>query len=61
MRDKKCMQSFGSETRGKETNFEDPGVNGRPSKSGMGAWTGLILLRIRQVKGSCECSNEYLD
>jgi len=29
MRDKKCIQSFGAETGGKETNFEDPGVNGR--------------------------------
>jgi hypothetical protein len=29
MRDKRCIQDFGGETRGKETNFEDPGVDGR--------------------------------
>jgi hypothetical protein len=29
VRDKRCIQGFGGETRGKETNFEDPGVGGR--------------------------------
>jgi hypothetical protein len=29
-----------------------------PQEVGWGAWTGMIWLKIGQVVGSCECSNE---
>ena len=47
-----------------KNDLEDPGVDGMIilrlifRKWGVGAWTGLIWLRIAQVAGSCECGNE---
>jgi len=44
--------------------LEDPDIAARITvqwvfkKWDMGAWTGLIWLRIGQVVGSCKCGNE---
>ena len=45
-------------------NLENPGVDGRIilrrifRKCDVGVWTGSSWLRIVQVAGTCECSNE---
>ena len=51
---------FGCGNLSERDHLEDPGVDGRIIlrwifRKGMGAWTGLIWLRIGT--GSCKCGN----
>ena len=49
--EERCKQSFGGGSLREEDHLEDSGLDGRiilngSSGSGLGAWTGLIWLRI---------------
>ena len=54
---KRCIQGFGGDTRGKETTWKTPGINGRIilryifEKWDVKAWTGMIWRRIRTDGG----------